>query len=190
MIMIERIINLKLLLFYTLFSFSVVVIAEDQQGLETVPEVDLVRYQGRWFEIARLPNRFQDQCLGNVTANYKQLDDGNIEVINRCLDEQGKMDEAKGIARIIDRSTNAKLEVSFVSLLGWNLFWGDYWVVGLGDSYEYAIIGEPSRKYGWILSRSDHLSMENWVVIQQILIQSGYDPNDFVQTKHKVSADL
>ncbi|MES9834495.1 MAG: lipocalin family protein [Candidatus Thiodiazotropha sp. LLP2] len=184
----NRIITLKLLVLFTLSSFTVVVFAKDLQELETVSQVDLNLYQGSWFEIARLPNRFQDQCAGNVTANYKQLDDGNIEVINRCLDDQGRMDEAQGVARIINKSTNAKLEVSFVSLFGWNLFWGDYWIIGLGDSYKYAVIGTPNRSYAWVLSRSDHVIPEQWQLIQQVLLQSGYDPNELVMTKHRLVA--
>ncbi|MES9852921.1 MAG: lipocalin family protein [Candidatus Thiodiazotropha sp. L084R] len=184
----DLIVNLKPLVLITLFTFTVVVFvfAKDLQEMETVSQVDLNLYQGSWYEIARLPNRFQDQCAGNVTANYKQLDDGNIEVINRCLDDQGRMDEAQGVARIINKSTNAKLEVSFVSLFGWNLFWGDYWIIGLGDSYEYAVIGTPNRSYAWVLSRSDHVIPEQWQLIQQVLLQSGYDPNELVMTKHRL----
>lgn len=184
--MISRFFNRQVWALFLLLSFDTVVFAQEQAELETVAQVDLERYQGLWHEIARLPNRFQRHCIGNVTANYKQLDDGNIEVINRCLDEQGNIDEAKGIARIVDRSTNAKLEVSFVALLGWNLFWGDYWVVGLGDDYEYAVIAIPSRKYAWILSRSQSVSPENWSNIQQILNRSGYDLKKFLMTKQAV----
>jgi apolipoprotein D and lipocalin family protein len=90
--------------------------AVDEQNLETVARVDLDRYAGTWYEIARLPNRFQDHCIGNVTADYRQLENGRIEVINRCRDGDGAADEAVGVARIVDAASNAKLEVSFVSL--------------------------------------------------------------------------
>ena len=106
-------------------------------------------------------------------------------MVNRCLDEDGMIDEAHGVARIVDESTNSKLEVSFVSLLGWNLFWGDYWILGLGDEYEYAVVGMPSRKYAWILSRTVPLSPESWSRIRQVLIRAGYDPEEFVQTQHR-----
>jgi len=111
-------------------------IASDQQALKTVSQVDLDRYLGTWYEIARLPNWFQDQCAGDVTAEYKRLDDGKTQVINRCRDGKGQMDEANGVARVVDASTNAKLEVSFVSVFGWRLFWVDYWILDLGEDYE------------------------------------------------------
>lgn len=176
----------SLLLCFSLLTLVSVVVARDQRSLETVPHVDLNRYVGTWYEIARMPNRFQDQCIGNVTADYKRLDDGDIEVVNRCLDENGMLDEARGVARIVDTSTNAKLEVSFVSLFGWNLFWGDYWILGLGDDYEYAVIGMPSRKYAWILSRTVQLSPEVRSHIRQVFIHAGYDPDKLVETHHKV----
>jgi len=178
-----------LLHFVLLFAFTGVVLAEDRQTLETVSQVDLDRYAGTWYEIARLPNRFQDHCAGNVTADYRQLDNGNIEVINRCLTDDGEMDEARGEARIVDRSTNAKLEVSFVSLFGWKLFWGDYWILDLGDEYEYAVIGVPSRKYAWILSRTVRQPPEIRNHIRKVLLHAGYDPAKLVETRHGVTDD-
>ncbi len=162
-----------------------VILAGDQRPLETVSQVNLDRYVGTWYEVARLPNWFQDQCIGNVTADYRRLDDGDIEVVNRCLDEDGMIDEAHGVARIVDTATKAKLEVSFVSVFGWNLFWGDYWILELGDEYEYAVVGMPSRKYAWILSRTVRLSPEVWSHIQKVLIRAGYDPEKFVETQHE-----
>lgn len=159
--------------------------AGEQRQLQTVPQVNLSRYAGTWYEIARLPNRFQDQCVGNVTADYRQLGDGNIEVINRCLDNKGLMDEAHGVARVVNPSTNAELEVSFVSLFGWNLFWGDYWILGLGNDYEYAVVGMPSRKYAWVLARSTQISPAVWSQVQQTLVQAGYDPGQLVTTRHE-----
>ena len=167
-------------------AFVGVLLAGDQHKLQTVSRVKLDRYVGTWYEIARLPNSFQDQCVGHVTADYRQLDGGNIEVVNRCLDEKGMMDEARGLARIVDPSTNAKLEVSFVSVFGWRLFWGDYWIIGLGDDYEYVVVGMPSRKYAWVLARSTELSPKVRSHVRQILIRAGYDPEKLVTTRHNV----
>ena len=180
-----RCLRRSLPLFFGLLTSVSVLLAGDARSLETVSHVDLDRYLGTWYEVARLPNWFQNQCIGNVTADYKRLDDGDIKVVNRCLDEDGVMDEAQGVARIVDRSTNAKLEVSFVSVFGFNLFWGDYWILGLGDEYEYAVVGMPSRKYAWVLSRTVLLSPEVWSHIQQVLIRAGYDPDKLVETQHK-----
>ncbi len=165
-------------------AFAGTILAGEKQSLETVSRVDLGRYAGTWYEIARLPNWFQDQCAGNVTANYKKLDDGGIEVINRCLDKKGRIDEARGLARIVEPSSNAKLEVSFVSLFGWRLFWGDYWILDLGNDYEYVVVGTPSRKYAWILARHADLSPEVWAHASQVLIRAGYDPAELVKTRH------
>ncbi len=180
-----RLLRRRLPLFFGLLAPVSVVLAGDQRSLETVSQVDLDRYVGTWHEVARLPNWFQDHCIGNVTADYKRLDNGAIEVVNRCLVEGGMIDEAHGVARIVDTSTNAKLEVSFVSVFGWNLFWGDYWILELGDEYEYAVVGMPSRKYAWILSRTVRLSPELWSHIQKVLIRAGYDPEKFVETRHE-----
>ncbi|MFC1642124.1 lipocalin family protein [Myxococcota bacterium] len=118
--------------------------------LQTVAKVDLSRYTGTWFEIASYPQRFQKGCTG-TTATYNLRDDGEIGVVNRCrkgsLD--GPEDSAKGRARVVDDTTNAKLEVSFF----WP-FWGDYWIIDLGENYEYAVVGHPARDYLWILSRT------------------------------------
>ncbi|MCG7873005.1 MAG: lipocalin family protein [Candidatus Thiodiazotropha lotti] len=166
-----------------LLSGTVVGCARDRSQLKTVSSVDMQRYLGNWYEIARLPNRFQDHCAGEVTANYRQLEGGDIQVINRCRDQQGEMDEAKGIGRIVDNRSNAKLAVSFVSLFGWNLFWGDYWILGLGSDYDFAVVGMPSRKYLWVLSRQPEITADDWQLVEHIVEASGYDPARLLKTK-------
>ena len=152
---------------------------EQSSPLQTVEQVDLTRYLGRWFEVAKLPNRFQDHCACDTTAEYEALDDGRIRVVNRCRDPQGQMDEARGVARVVDSDTNAQLEVSFFSILGFHLFWGDYWIIDLGEDYEYAVVGEPDRRYGWILSREPTLTETTRSQIDARLRQAGYRPADF-----------
>ncbi len=120
--------------------------------LEVVSSVDLSRYVGRWFEIARLPNRFEKKCADSVTATYALRPDGKIEVVNRCRKSSGKYTTAKGKAEIVDKKTNAKLKVTFF----WP-FYGDYWILDLGSNYEYAVVGDPSREYLWILSRTPRI---------------------------------
>ena len=124
--------------------------------LTTVDYVDTERYLGRWYEIARFPNRFEKGCEG-VTADYALRDDGMISVINTCRkgSPEGEAKAAKGRARIVDTSTNAKLEVSF-----FGPFWGDYWVIGLAEDYSLALVGEPSGRYLWILGRTPMISDE------------------------------
>lgn len=151
---------------------------------QAVASVDLNRYMGKWYEIAKIPNRFQKKCAGDITAEYKLQKDGTVLVVNSCLDDEGKRMVAKGIAKVSDPVTDAKLKVSFVRFLGVHLFWGDYWIVGLDREYQYAIVGVPSRKYGWILGRRPELSNEEWIAVKDILRSQGYKPEDFERTRH------
>lgn len=135
---------------------------------EVVTHVDLVRYAGRWYEIASFPQRFQKGCT-DTRADYRLRDDGKIEVLNSCF-RNGKMDRAKGRAWVADRNTNAKLKVSF--------FWpfrGDYWIIALGKDYEYAVVSAPSRKYLWILSREPRMDEARYSLIVQQLRDRGFD---------------
>jgi apolipoprotein D and lipocalin family protein len=162
--------------------FSVVMFAQ-QNPPKTVKYVDLKKYAGLWYEVAKIPNSFQDHCIKGTTAKYTLTKDGEIEVVNSCVDEDGEIDDAEGVARIVDKKTNAKLEVSFVSFLGWRPFWGDYWVIGLDEDYKWAIVGTPSRKYGWVLSRTPELEKEIMDKIFQILKDQGYNPKSFEISK-------
>lgn len=143
---------------------------------ETVASVDLQRYTGTWHELAHLPNRFQEQCVSAVSASYRLRDDGTIEVVNRCRTGDGSMDEAHGLARVVDPVARSKLEVSFVSLFGWHLFWGDYWILYLDPDYRVAVIGTPGRKYAWVLARAEKLDADSWEAVEAALRQAGYDP--------------
>lgn len=139
--------------------------------LATVPHVDLERYLGTWYEIASFPQRFQRGCTG-TTATYARNADGTIAVLNRC--RKGSLDgeekSAEGRARVVDPSTNAKLEVSF-----FRPFWGDYWIVDLGSDYEYAVVGHPSRDYLWILSRTPTMDPGVYDGIVARLRAQGYE---------------
>lgn len=147
--------------------------------VRTVDHVDLARYVGTWHQIALIPNRFQDQCVGGTTATYTLRDDGRITVLNRCRTADGKMDEAEGLAKIENDETNAELKVSFVSFLGWRPFWGDYWVIGLDEDYGWAAVGTPNRKYGWILARTPTLDDGTLDRIFAVFEQNGYDRHSF-----------
>jgi apolipoprotein D and lipocalin family protein len=141
--------------------------------------VDLNRYVGLWYEIAKIPNRFQKNCIRGTTAEYRLRSDGQLTVVNRCLKSDGSQDEASGVARIVDKASNAQLEVSFVSFLGWRPFWGDYWVIGLDPDYRWAVVGTPDRKYGWILARSAVLPQTTLDRIFALLAENGYDRRQF-----------
>lgn len=153
--------------------------SEDLPKLRTVKQVDLNKYVGLWYEIAKIPNSFQDHCAYGTTAEYKLLEDGRIEVINKCYEKDGEADIADGIAEVVDTKTNAKLEVSFVSFFGIRPFWGDYWIIGLDENYQWAVVGTPSRKYGWILSRTPVLPKETMQHLFALLKDQHYNPDDF-----------
>ncbi len=139
---------------YFAFVFVLMLLAgcgsSDYPPLKVVDSVDVQRYLGKWHEIARLPNSFQEDCYC-TTAEYKLIDNETIRVINRCREEStnGEIDEASGKAFIVEGSNNAKLKVQF--------FWpfrGDYWIIELDQKdYNYAVVGTPSREYLWILCR-------------------------------------
>jgi apolipoprotein D and lipocalin family protein len=145
--------------------------------LATVPKVDLDRYAGRWHEAARTPNWFQRNCASDVAAEYTRRPDGTVAVVNSCRRADGSLDRAEGTARVVDPATNAKLEVAFApEALRWiPAVWGNYWVIDLAPDYRYAIVGEPSRTYLWVLSRTPTLDEATWQAIDARIAAAGYD---------------
>lgn len=119
--------------------------------LQSVARVDLDRYLGRWYEIYRLPNGFEDSDCLAVTAEYARRSDGLIGVTNTCA-KKGGVERARGVARVTDTASNARLEVSF-----FRPFYGSYWIIDLADDYSWALVGEPAGKYLWLLSRVPQL---------------------------------
>ncbi|MDD2894319.1 MAG: lipocalin family protein [Halothiobacillaceae bacterium] len=152
------------------------------QPLQTVPEVDLQRYLGKWYEIASIPQFFQRQCVGDAMAEYAQAGE-DIAVTNSCRTESGERSVAQGRARVVDEVSRAKLEVTFVKLFGWfYMLGGDYWVIDLASDYRYAVVGHPDRDYAWILSRQPALAMPDLVGIEQRLRENGYDSCALITT--------
>lgn len=159
-----------------------------QTEVKTVPQVDLKKYSGKWFEIARYPNKFQKKCVGNTTANYVIKEDNKIEVINKCVKKNGITDEAKGEAKVVDSTTNAKLKVRFAPgfLSFISAVWGDYWILDLDDNYQYAVVGDPKREYFWILSRTPELSDAVYQNILRRAEKMGFDPGKVAKTPQNV----
>jgi apolipoprotein D and lipocalin family protein len=146
--------------------------------LDVVSFVDLERYMGTWYEIARYPHRFQEGCV-DTTATYSLRDDGKVDVLNQCYKGKvdGELKEAHGKAWVVDSVTNAKLKVSF--------FWpftGDYWIIDLGERYEYAVVGHPDRRYLWILSRSPEMDDQLYNNIIEKLKTQSYDTGKLIRT--------
>ena len=154
--------------------------AVDREGeLEVVGAVDLSRYAGRWYEIARLPNRFEKKCADSVTATYTLRSDGRVDVVNRCRKANGEYTTARGKARIVDKKTNAKLKVTFF----WP-FYGDYWILDLGPNYEYAVVGAPNRDYLWILSRTPQLDEQLYQRLPSEMATRGFATDRMIRTSH------
>jgi len=154
--------------------------------LEVVPSVDLHRYVGTWYEIARLPNRFQEDCTGNVSATYEMLENGEIKVVNRCQKEEGELSEAEGRARRASTELpNSKLKVRFApAFLSFLPFvWGNYWIIDLAPDYSYAVVGEPNREYLWVLARTPGLDKDFLHEILERVKKKGYDLRDLIYTK-------
>jgi apolipoprotein D and lipocalin family protein len=150
-------------------------------GNRSVPQpnksVDLQKYLGRWYEIARYEQSFQKGCEG-VTADYSLRADGNIDVLNRCRKPGGKSSEARGRAKVVDGETKAKLKVSF-----FGPFYGDYWVLDHADDYGWSIVGEPSGRYLWILNRE---ATPEEAEVKKLIDRAkglGYDTSMLLRTK-------
>jgi len=148
-------------------------------SLDVISHVELEKYLGKWYEIAHLPAKFQEGC-DETTATYTLLKDGNISVLNQCT-KNGKMKQAKGKAKIVDKNSNAKLKVTFF----WP-FYGDYWIIKLGDEYDYSVVGTPDRKYLWILSRTPQMNDKLYSQLLEYAKSKGFDVNKVIKTLQTV----
>jgi apolipoprotein D and lipocalin family protein len=148
--------------------------------MRVAPAVDLDRYAGKWYEIARLPNRFQRHCASDTTADYTLRADGRITVVNACRTAEGRIKSATGTARVVSAGQpNTKLKVTF--------FWpfsGNYWIIDLDPDYRWAVVGEPGRKYLWVLSREPRLEETLYQQVLERAKQQGYDLAPLVKTRH------
>ncbi|MBK7428343.1 MAG: lipocalin family protein [Saprospiraceae bacterium] len=163
------------------FLFSLLSVRPDPGPvLQTVPKVDLVKYSGKWFEIASFPQRFQKNCYG-TTAEYTLHEKGYVIVENRCNKDSisGKESYIKGKAFAQKGSGNARLKVQF--------FWpfkGDYWIIDLADDYSFAVVSNPNKKYLWILSRTPVMSEAVYKGIIDRLQAKGFDLSKLQKTQH------
>jgi apolipoprotein D and lipocalin family protein len=157
---------------------------QQAEPVRTVESVDLERYLGDWYEIARFPNRFQRNCADDVRASYSRRADGRITVINRCRGAEGRAIEAEGVARVVDSRTSAKLKVRFApAVLSFLPFvWGDYWILGLANDYSWAVVGSPDRKYLWILARTATIDDERFASAVEAARGNGFDVERLVKT--------
>ncbi len=144
--------------------------------LQTMRHVELTRYAGRWYEVARLPMFFEAACEGQPTAHYEPRMDGSIAVINRCPVGKGDVTEVSGVAEPVSGSGGGKLKVSlWPECLRWlPMAWADYWILHVDDDYSEALVGSPSRNFCWLLSRRRTLPRERMLALVEIARDQGF----------------
>lgn len=154
--------------------------------LPTVERVELDKYLGVWYEIARKPLYFENKCARNITATYTLNENGNIVVDNQCVGKDGQQHQSLGEAFVVNPPYNSKLKVSFLpEVVRWvPVARGDYWILKLDEHYQTVLVGEPSRKYLWILSRTPQPSEEVMNEYLSYAKSLGYDLKDLIRTEH------
>ena len=160
---------------------SVQTLASDVKPVE---KLDLDKYLGTWVEIASIPQFFQRKCVRDTRATYSAAENSLIKVENVCTRDDGAREKAEGRARRVDADSAAKLEVTFLELFGEYRFWvaGGYWVIALDANYQWAVVGHPSRRFGWVLARERRLSPVALAEIIGRIKSQGYDACEFVVT--------
>jgi apolipoprotein D and lipocalin family protein len=156
-----------------------------QEQLDSVDTLNIDRYMGVWYEIAKYPNWFQRHCVANASAQYSLLDNRQVRVVNRCVEEDGEIKEKAGVARQLGSADSPRLEVSFaptwLSLVP--AVWADYWVIDIDPGYTLAAVSEPTRNYLWVLSRTPHVDPQRYQQLLQRLRARGFDTSKLVLTQ-------
>jgi len=165
---------------------SVSLRAQSLPPVQTIASLDVPRYMGTWFELAKFPNVFQRKCVSNTRAVYTLNADNTVQVLNRCRIQDGNTIEALGQAKQIGNVTSPVLKVRFApEWLGWlPLVWGDYWVIDLDDQYQLAAVSDAKREYLWVLSRSPKTDPRQYAALLQRLQQQGFDVDKLEVTTH------
>ena len=147
--------------------------------LKTITALDVPRYMGTWYEIAKYPNKFQAQCVRNTRAEYRLQENASVEVHNFCVKADGQTTDALGAARQVGPADSPKLEVRFAP--AWLSFipavWGDYWVIDLDPQYQLVAVSEPKREYLWVLSRTPRVDPAAYRALLGRLQLQGFDVN-------------
>ena len=169
-------------IFSVVFSAGLLLLSCSSYGqadtpVKTITSLDVPRYLGTWYEIAKFPNWFQRKCASNTQAVYSVRPDGNLKVLNSCKTADGTLTQAEGEARQIGTKDSPKLEVRFAP--AWLSFipmvWGDYWVIDLDPQYQVAAVSDPKREYLWVLSRTPQLDKKTYDELLQRLETQKFD---------------
>ena len=169
------------------FGSTQVMAQQGDQAVKTIVVLDVSRYLGTWYEIAKFPNWFQRKCVSNTKAVYSAKSDGNLRVLNSCKTAAGDISEAEGLARQIGSKDSPKLEVRFAPewLSFLPLVWGDYWVIDIDSQYQLAAVSDPRREYLWVLSRTPQLDPKVYADLLQRLKQQQFDIQKLEVTSQK-----
>ena len=166
---------------------STVALGQTVAPLKSIVQLDVPRYLGRWYEIAKFPNWFQKKCASDTSAVYALRPDASLSVLNQCRQADDEWVQALGLAQQVGDATSAKLQVRFAP--AWLSFlpfvWGDYWVVDLDDAYELAAVSEPKREYLWILSRTPVVDPSRYAALMERLKAMGLDTTRLEKTIHR-----
>lgn len=149
-------------------------------SVEPVPSLDIQRYLGEWRQIAALPQWFEAACVSDTVANYSLNDDGTVRVSNRCVGPFGANIATRGRARVLDTQTSAQLQVTFLQGFGGGWVYPgerpNYIVIGLGEAYDWAVVGDPDRTSAFVLARGPSLTAGQLEVVRGVLKENGFDP--------------
>lgn len=158
--------------------------SDPRAPMSTVSNFEVERYLGRWHQVAAIPAWFQSDCVANTAADYAMGEAGLIEAVNSCETADGSRNNAEARARFLKGPSDGRLEVTFVKVAGlW--VWpaaGDYWIIGLDPDYRWAVVGQPSREFAWILARTRTLDPQTLRDIHHILEREAYDTCELLLT--------
>lgn len=171
----------------TAFALAADVNVPSPPALMPIASLDVARYMGTWYELAKFPNWFQKKCVSETRAHYSTQADGTVQVVNRCRTASGDLSEAVGLARQIGEKNSPKLQVRFAP--AWLSFipavWGDYWVIDLDPQYQLVAVSEPTRKYLWILSRVPKADPVAYELLLGRLARMGFDLDRLEKSRQK-----
>lgn len=153
-------------------------------AVTTIASLDVPRYMGTWYELAKFPNRFQAQCVANTRARYLSQTDGSVQVLNSCATADGSVIDALGLAKQVGGTTSPKLEVRFApAWLSWlPMVWGDYWVIDLDADYQLAAVSDSKREFLWVLSRTPQVNSKAYDALLERLKAQHFDVRKLERT--------
>jgi apolipoprotein D and lipocalin family protein len=176
-------------------AFSKPTDAQQMAPLQAISSIDLQKYKGRWYEIAKYPNRFQSMCAKATSAQYA-LQEGGVSVLNTCTTDKNEITQVMGEARPVGIVTNeklspAQLEVAFApKWIRWlPAVWGNYWVVAIDPNYRWSLVSEPKREFAWVLARDSKLTDVEKLAVLVALRAAGLDEKRLEWTRHNDSAN-